>query len=146
MSVNSTMTETAQADGRVAVDERHVDDAGIEYLFSYLAETTTDRQAVLSARAEWLTQQLATRALVAQQMASYAFPLSPLEFLRRFTTAERIGVRAAALVNPIIGDFMDLLDRAGVVQRGDADLMMGLQYLVSQGLLTPERAVEIGGW
>jgi len=62
---------------------------------------------------------------------------------RRLTAAERIAIRAAALSDPIIGDFMDLLDSADLVFLDDADLAAGLGYLVSVGLLGAGRVAEI---
>ena len=62
---------------------------------------------------------------------------------RRFTVVERIAIRAAALSDPIIADFMDLLDSADLVFLDDAGLAAGLGYLVSVGLLAPVRPQEI---
>lgn len=67
--------------------------------------------------------------------------LSRLEFLRRFTAAERIAIRAST--DPVVEDMMALQDAAEYIDIDDADTQAGLQYLASVGLLTPGRAAEI---
>ena len=62
---------------------------------------------------------------------------------RRFTAAERIAIRDAALSNPIISDFMDLLDSADLVFLDDTDLAAGLGYLTALELLAVGRTAEI---
>ncbi|GEM_PF-4012465 len=68
--------------------------------------------------------------------------LTPLAFLMRFDQ-ERLAIRTAAKNNVIVEDFLDLAGRAQYVDL-TADLVrQGVDYLVSQALLTPERATEI---
>lgn len=93
---------------------------------------------------------------VAQINAGYAYDqeartfvirqnITKLQFLRRFTMQERIAIRAAQASDPIINDFMTLLDMAQEISTSDPDTVMGMQYLASQGLLTAERVAEILG-
>ena len=67
--------------------------------------------------------------------------LTKLQFLRRFTAPERIAIRAS--VNPVIMDFMQLLDLAQDVRLDDPDTMAGVAYLEQQELLATGRATEI---
>ena len=67
--------------------------------------------------------------------------LTPLQFLRRFTLAERIAVRNA--MNPIIMDFLNLIALAQDIQTTDPDTQQGIGYLAQQGLIAPERVAEI---
>lgn len=67
--------------------------------------------------------------------------LTPLQFLRRFTLAERIAIRNA--MNPIIMDFLNLISLAQDIQTSDPDTQMGIGYLAQQGLIAPERVAEI---
>ena len=69
--------------------------------------------------------------------------LSPLDFLRRFTVQERVAIRAAAATDPIIADFLDLLNRATEVHIDSPDTVAGVNYLVSIGLLSAARATEV---
>ena len=69
--------------------------------------------------------------------------LSRLEFLRRFTVAERVAIRQEGATDPIIYDFLDLLYQAQEVRAHDADTRAGLQYLETKGLLASGRATEI---
>lgn len=70
---------------------------------------------------------------------------TPLEFMQRFTVAERVAVRAARLTDPVIDDFLALLEMAGDVRSDSATVQQGLGYLVSVNLLTGARAAGIGG-
>ena len=70
-----------------------------------------------------------------------AEPITKLAFLRRFTAEERIAIRAS--IDPVIVDFMTLLDLAQEVTTTDPDTQTGIEYLVAQGLLTLERAEMI---
>ena len=67
--------------------------------------------------------------------------LTKLQFLRRFTTAERIAIRAST--NPVIVDFMQLLDLAQDVRLDDQDTVAGVKYLESMTLIGNGRAAEI---
>jgi len=70
-------------------------------------------------------------------------PISPLEFMRLFTVQERVAIRTAG--DPVLDDFLDMVRVAGSVLMDDPMVVQGLAYLQVQGLLTPERAAEIGG-
>jgi hypothetical protein len=64
-----------------------------------------------------------------------------LEFLNRFTSQERIAIRSSA--DPIVEDFMELLNAASEVDKTYADTVAGMNYLVSAGLITQQRLEEI---
>ena len=69
--------------------------------------------------------------------------LTPLQWLMRFTPAERIAIRAARVTDPVVEDIMDLLDKAQEVHPAEPATVQGVQYLVSVGLLTPARGAEV---
>lgn len=69
--------------------------------------------------------------------------LTKLAFLRLMTQDERIEFRRAAKVNPVMEDFMALLDLAMDVNKDDPDVISGLQKAEQAGLLAPGRAAEI---
>lgn len=69
--------------------------------------------------------------------------LTKLQFLRLFTTGERIAIRASS--DPVIVDFLQLLDLAQDVRLDDPDTIQGLHYLEAEGLIAPGRAAEILG-
>jgi hypothetical protein len=73
------------------------------------------------------------------------FTWTPLEFLRRLNASERIATRTRAKTDPIVEDFMDLLDRASEVRSDDADVSNGLKYLWAVGILQTGRVGEIMG-
>lgn len=72
--------------------------------------------------------------------------LTPLEFLQRFTVYERVAIRSAAKADPIIEDFLDMINAASGIEGGHPLLVQGLGYMILQGLVTPERAAEIGAF
>jgi len=63
------------------------------------------------------------------------------EFYRRFTSAERIAIRALADVDPIEYDFLRTLEHAissnSSVMSNDPDLIAGLAYLESHPIGSP---------
>jgi hypothetical protein len=74
--------------------------------------------------------------------------LSALAFKRRFTAAERIAIRTLAKTDPIVADFMDLLDTAGAVvgevHLADPDLIAGVGYFENVAhIISAGRAAEI---
>lgn len=66
-------------------------------------------------------------------------------FKQLMTAEERIAIRAASLTDPVIFDFLDLLNSADLVDLDNANLVAGLAYLVSEGLLEPNRPDELRG-
>lgn len=67
--------------------------------------------------------------------------LTRLEFLTRFTASERIAIRAST--DPIVIDFMELLNLASFVDVGDQNTIDGVNYLASQNLIAAGRVAEI---
>lgn len=69
--------------------------------------------------------------------------LTKLEYLRRFTQAERIAIRAAAAQSPQLADYMQLLELATEVRTDDPDTIAAVQMLEAAGLIATGRAQEI---
>ena len=69
--------------------------------------------------------------------------LNKIDFLRLFTQAERIAIREAAAVNPLISDYQHMLDAATMVRLSDPDMQTGVPLLELGGLLAPGRAAQI---
>lgn len=69
------------------------------------------------------------------------FPITKLQFLNRFTLEERISIRTSN--DPIIVDFMELLNLAQDVDLLSPIVQNGLGYLVQKNLLHPDRIQEI---
>ena len=67
--------------------------------------------------------------------------LTRLEFLTRFTSSERIAIRAST--DPIVIDFMELLNLATYIDVGDQTTIDGVNYLASQNLIANSRVTEI---
>jgi len=69
--------------------------------------------------------------------------LNKIDFLRLFTQAERIAIREAAKVNPLISDYQHMLDAATVVRLSDPDIQTGVPLLELGGLIGVGRAAQI---
>ena len=67
----------------------------------------------------------------------------PLEFMRRFTQAERIAIWDASKTSTAIYDFLQLLMAAPSVHSNDPDVIAALTMFEQAGLLTVGRAQEI---
>jgi hypothetical protein len=67
------------------------------------------------------------------------------EFLLRFTPQERAAFRAAANTDPLVADFQQLAQAAQEILSDDPMTAAGMNYLVTTGLLTQQRANEILG-
>ena len=69
--------------------------------------------------------------------------LNKIDFLRLFTQTERITIRQAAKVNPLVEDYQDMLAQAEVVRLSDPDIQAGIPALEAAGILGPGRAAQI---
>ena len=69
--------------------------------------------------------------------------ISRLDFLRRFTRAERIALRAAETTDPVVADFLLMLTLAEDVDLTSPDVTDGLAYLEGNGFVTSERGAAI---
>lgn len=69
--------------------------------------------------------------------------VTAIAFKFRLAPEERIAIRAAAASDPVVADFLDILATTPIVELDNAATIQGLAYLVSQGLLTTDRAAEI---
>lgn len=67
--------------------------------------------------------------------------LSKLDFLSRFTTAERVAIQAS--VDPILIDAMNLLQMSEFVDVNDIRTMQLVGYLAMTGVIANSRVVEI---
>lgn len=68
-----------------------------------------------------------------------------LQFLTRFTSAERATLRSAASSDSTLADFLMQLECAHEIVNTEATTTAGMDYLVAQGHLTRTRADEILG-
>lgn len=73
------------------------------------------------------------------------FSWTAFQFLLRFTEAEREAFRTAALTDGKVADFIQLCGAASEVESNHPLTLAGIAYLVSQGLLTQDRANQVLG-
>lgn len=69
--------------------------------------------------------------------------ITKYEFLNRFTSEERIGIRAAAASNAQLHDFMAMLDISEEVRLANPTTTGGVQFLEVVGLIAEGRSAEI---
>ena len=69
--------------------------------------------------------------------------ISRADFLRRMTRAERITLRGLISSDPIVADFMGILEMVEAVNLESDDVVEGLAYLEQQGHIDAGRAAEI---
>lgn len=69
--------------------------------------------------------------------------ITKLEYLRRFTTDERVTIRAAAVSNPVLDDYLKLMELAQEINLDDQDTVAAVQLLEQAGLIATGRAAEI---
>jgi hypothetical protein len=62
---------------------------------------------------------------------------------QRIPAQKRIAVRVAAKTDPIIEDFLDLLNSADEVLLDNPETIAGMAYCVSLGLLSAQEAAEV---
>jgi Tfp pilus assembly protein PilN len=70
-------------------------------------------------------------------------PITKIEYLRRFTQAERVAIRVAAESNHIVNDYVELLNATATLHLDDPDVIAGVNQLEQAGLLVAGRAAEI---
>ena len=70
---------------------------------------------------------------------------APLEFLLRFTAAERTSIRAAAAASPGLADWIDQARFAREIDLDTPTTAAGLDAAVAAGLLTVERRETVVG-
>lgn len=73
--------------------------------------------------------------------------ISGVQYMRRFTQAERIAIREAAKSSAALDDYLRLLDltiaQGGVVNLNDPDVAAALNMLETFGLIAAGRAAEV---
>ena len=74
---------------------------------------------------------------------SFSRVLTKLEYLRRFTTEERVTIRAAAKSEPVLEDYLAMMELADEINTGDADTIAAVQMLEAVGLIGAGRANEV---
>ena len=69
--------------------------------------------------------------------------LTKLEYLRRFTSQERVTIRQASKTEPVLEDYLAMLELAEAIDTEDADTVAAVQMLEMVGLIAAGRAAEI---
>jgi len=69
--------------------------------------------------------------------------MSKLDYLRLFTIEERVAIRTAGKTEPLLEDYLHLLNLADEVNTGDQEVKNALALLESVGLLAPGRGLEV---
>ena len=117
----------------------------------YIVTRKSDGAEVLryssDAPVEWAGMAFATHDHTeqAEQPTAPSGPrmMTKLEYLRRFTVEERVAIRAAAEQNPVLADYLQLMELAQDINTGDPDTVAAVTMLEQAGLIAAGRAQEI---
>lgn len=71
--------------------------------------------------------------------------LTKLQYMRRFTSEERVAIRQAAKVETVLEDYLSMLASAEDIDTTDVDTVAAVNMLEQSGLLSVGRAEEILG-
>ena len=71
--------------------------------------------------------------------------LTPAEFMNLFTLEEDVAIETAAQNDAMIRVFLRRVQSSPTIRMNNDLVAQGLGYLTQLGILTPERAAEIGG-
>ena len=71
--------------------------------------------------------------------------ITPVQFKTLFTAQERVAIRELRKVDPIVEEFMDIVDdvRCTSILLQTQSMTDGLTYLVSKGVITEDRVADI---
>jgi hypothetical protein len=101
-------------------------------------------QYILESREGDLPKSISLWDTTSRSFNSVNEAITKLQFLSRFTTEERIAIRQHAMTDPVIDDFLKLLDISQEVDVKSEMTQQGLQYLVYKGIILANRVSEIG--
>lgn len=97
---------------------------------------------------EWdgvtLTKPVIVEPVPGEPVATYA-KVSPVEFMLLFTAQERVAIKASRTTDPVIDDFMDIIEdpRLTHVDLGLASTQEALDYLTTASKIAAGRKAEI---
>ena len=107
-----------------------------EVVYAYTADVATDFPEFPFAQYNHIRQKEVEAAPVPRT-------ITKLEYLRRFTTDERVAIRAAASANPVLDDYVKLMELAQEINLDDPDTIAAVQMLEQSGLIAAGRAAEV---
>lgn len=88
-------------------------------------------------------QKLVEGQLDALAKAYVSATLKKIDFLDRFTVAERVAIRQAAAVNAVVNDYLEQLAATADVSLTSQRTIAGVQALEAGGLIAPGRGAVI---
>ena len=107
-----------------------------EVVYAYTADEATDFPEYPFAQYNHFRQKEVEAAPVPRT-------ITKLEYLRRFTTDERVAIRAAAVANPVLDDYLKLMELAQEINLDDTDTVAAVLMLEQVGLIAAGRAAEV---
>lgn len=101
----------------------------------------SDEEAMAKFEADRAAKLAAEIAADEAALAAKNAVVTRLNYLRRFTQAERIALRE--IDNPVVKDFLMMVELAEEINLLDADTVGGTNYLEAEGFIGQGRAAEI---
>lgn len=113
-------------------------------VYSYNAEAPIEWQGMEFATFDHVEQPEPVATVVpAPSLYGGRRDLTVLEFIRLFTSSERIAIRSAAEQSPAAADYLDLMYHADIVHLDDPDTQTALAMFEGVGILTAARRIEV---
>jgi hypothetical protein len=72
--------------------------------------------------------------------------IKPLDFIKRFTLLERVNIHERSTTHAFVRDMLYMISITDVIDLCSNDVVDGLAYLNSLGVLSPDRVIEIKGY
>lgn len=130
-----------QSDGRAYITEEHVHSNGLVYTHEYLADSSIDRNAVLSARALKLGAAIDMQIAVEAAASNFEIPLSRAEILSRITDDEFLAIETTN--NKTLKRGWQMFKLASLIYRTDTRTQQMFALAESLGIIAPGRAAVI---
>lgn len=128
-------------DGTRTVTEAHTLENGDVNLYTYLASTGMDIDAVLATRVSNINAEIDRRAAELAEANNFEIPLTRLDIIRRITPSEWDSFCFSTI--PEIKLFKAAFDTTDYIYRNDPLTQAGFAGLVAVGILAPGRPAEI---
>jgi hypothetical protein len=135
------VTSQPQANGTLLVHEQHTDHTGMIYDHIYNAQIDSNIELVAQLRGEQIGIEIDKLEAAKLESLNYEMPLTDLEIMRRLTPAEWASFLSST--DETIAYFRSIFLKVKVIYRNDPLTIAGFEALVTNGILTQARVIEV---
>ena len=141
ITFSTLISQTPQVGGALSVHERHTDHNGNVYDVVYMCPEGLSPEVIMTERAVNLSAEIDAREAETQISTNFEIPLTPVEIMRRLTSAEWAAFQSSN--SQTIVYFRAIFDKVDTIYRADPLTQAGFNALVEAGILDAERVVEV---